>query len=464
MKSLLKKFKFIGAFIGPFLFMHLAFAQFEENYGIMKTLEREMSKMMESAKECVPRKDQLCTGVKFTEAKLIELYKADLKTCKAAIEKRKYKFLSEKEIGNKYPEFTNSTKRAYTLYDEKLVLYKNDEFNRIDCLHELLHLYQHDPGSNWDLAPATRKYVENKFLVHLNKAVTDVENAEKAGDLKSAKNMNQRLQPLIKFIEQWMSLGDWLDEKDVHYFIYIQCAEFKCTDIDSDIALSNLFKLIDYFPAEVAARIRTDAAKLLAQKEEKARLHVTKTWKETSFHTNEISKWLQMSWDELLKMINEKNIKLARVNSAARFKGLQDYIIPEVVLNSLPVIQLQDGKLQRGEAFAKFIPAGEGSTIVLTQISTRTSLVHEYLHYLQYKVNADYARALLEGPRLMPLFMSGKLSRQKYEESTMISNALFAMAEYEVYKTLVEMKDFISPLEHQNNLELLAFYKKKLGR
>lgn len=279
MKSLSKKFKFIGAFIGPFLFVHVSSAHFEDNYQVMKTLEKEMLKMMESAKECVPRKDQLCTGVKFTPEKLKELYKADLPACKTDLVKRSYKFLSEKEIGDRYPEFTNSTKRALTIFDEKLVLFKTNEFNRIDCLHELLHVYQHDPAANWDLAPATRKYVENKFLVHLNKAVVAVEEAEKSGNIKAAKEMNEKLQPFITLLQDWSKLYDWFDEKDIHYFIYSQCAEFKCTELDLDIAVSNLFKLINYFPDETKPKIRTAAAKLLAQKEDKASLHVKKSGK-----------------------------------------------------------------------------------------------------------------------------------------------------------------------------------------
>lgn len=169
-----------------------------------------------------------------------------------------------------------------------------------------------------------------------------------------------------------------------------------------------------------------------------------------------------MSWEDLFTMMKAKKIEFAKVNSNARFKELET--IPEKIFATLPEMshdKLQNSKVASGDAFAKFIP---GNTILVTPITTRTSLVHEYLHYLQFKSNSDYAKALMEGPKLMPLFLTGKISREKYEETTTVNNALFAMGEYEIYKALAEHKAQISSLEHQNNLELLEFYRKKTRR
>jgi hypothetical protein len=468
LKLLLKKFNYKGA-LAPLLilFSQLASAQFHDHLGVLRTLQGEMEKMIVSAQECVPRKDRLCTGSMFDEDRRTNLYKTDLTACIDGIRKNKYKLLSDKEIGTKYPEFTNSTKRAVTLFDEKLVLFKTKEFNRIDCLHELLHIIQHDPTSTWDLAPATRTHVEKKFLNHLGLAVAEVEKAEKSGDVKGALKMNESLQPYIEFMKQFMALDDWFDEKDIHYFIYIQCEELKCTELDKDIAVTNLFKLIQYFPEEAAALIKKDAALLIAQKEEKARVSVEKSWKPTPFNKTDISKWLSLPWEDLLKMVKAKNITVSRVESNVKFTELKDVIIPENLLLSLPLTpkdKLQNSKVSSGDAFAKFLPQKDSNNIILTPISTKSSLVHEYLHYLQFKHSADYAKALLDGQTMLPLFAAGKITREHYEETTMKNNVLFWTAEYEVYKTLIEFKDQVSPLEHLNNLELFKHYKLKLRK
>jgi hypothetical protein len=468
LKSLLPKHNRgpLGALLLGISFPLAASTTFNKHEKSLRELKGQMENVTKAAQECVPRKDQLCTRDNSDKSFLSKIKSYDLKACKYEINKENFKLLSEKEIGNKYPEFTNSTNRALTIYKEKLVLYKTNEFTRIDCLHELLHIYQHASDATGALSPKTLTHLENQFLNYLSLAVQEVEDAEKAGKVKEAQSMTEEIQPHIDFLKRFMSMKDSLLEKDIHYFIYHQCNEFKCTELDSDIALSNLFKLSSYFPTDVAQTIKTDASKLLAKKEEIALQDVKAKWKTTAFKDKEISHLLTLSWTDLINFIREQNIEINKVNNNVTIKELADSVIPQSIFDTIqlaPAELLKNSKVQSGDAFAKFLPTPKKNYIILTSIATRASLVHEYLHYLQFKHNKDYAYALLEGQNLMPRFLSGKITRQFYEEETMKTNVLYWMGEYEVYKTLLNYKGQISPLENQNNQEMYDFYKKKLA-
>ena len=448
------------------LLIHLSPTLFaSDDVETLEKLKSEMTQTIQNAKACIPQKQKLCTGVTFTETSLKNLQQLSLAQCKRELKKLNFTPMAADKNRTLYQGFINSTMRALTLFDEKTVLYKTNQFDRLDCIHELLHVHQHDPNLDRELSPATRKSTEEQFMKHLNLAVIELEKAEREKNTGMVKHLGDKIQSDINFIKSWKEMNSWLDEKDIHYFIYSQCEEFKCTNLDKDIALSNLFKLAAYLPDREANLIKKDASIILKTKEEKAISEMEKLWKKTTFSRDEVQSMLGLSWDQLLKKLLASKMIFFRVGHSIRLKQLDT--IPEDILLKIQIAPphlVNDSKLSNGQAFAKYLPQAKQNLILVTPITTKTSLVHEYLHFLQAKINVAYKNSLRDAPKLMTLFLSGKLSRESYEEKAMLDNALASMGEYEVYQTLAEFKDVIPEIEHQNNVELYSFYKKKLHK
>lgn len=429
--------------------------------------QQKMIALMAKAKECVPSL-QLCTGLNLTEKNWSEVKAYDLSACQKAIESSGFKLLSaDSSLAKaKHGDFVNSTQRAQTIYESKLVLFKPTAFNRIDCLHELVHIWQHQKTLKSELSPHQRQIFEEDFIQDLNRAVSLIEKAEKKNLKTDAQAMSEKLSPLIEFMQSWQALDHWLDEKDVHYLIYSNCDELKCQDVDFDIALTNLYRLKTYFPKTIALQIERKAHEAIRNKEVKAIALVQKEWMQTNFDPSIVEALLQYSWEELFKFLKMKGLKIERAASSTDFKAMKEHVIPSNLFNSLPlatVTSLRNSKLERGEAFAKFLPAGNG-IILVNSMTTKTSIVHEYLHSLQTKTNPLYLEALQEGARVGTDFSTGRLSREVYEEKTLRYNGLIWMGEFEVYQELLKHEKFINQIENLNNRELYQFYQKKLGR
>jgi hypothetical protein len=432
--------------------------------GFMEIKEKMIS-LLSQARECLPQDNKLCTGVSFDKKELANLHRITLQDCKSELLKRGFRLIDDPELSEHHQSFINSTMRAQTLIKEKKVLYKSDNFNRIDCIHELLHVYQHGHELNEELAPRIRSTLTEKFITFLNIALKKVEAAEKDKNLREAKNLGSKVQTEINFIKTWNEMDNWLNEKDVHYFIYSQCDKFECTQLDKEIAISNLYRLSSYLPQKEALQIKNEASLILEAKERKAISEASQLWVPTIFSDDEFHQMSALSWDDLSKSLAVKNIKLLGVNHAYRLKDLE--IIPKEIFSKIPPAPaslIKDSKILTGEAFAKFLPLEEENYILVTPITTKTSLIHEYLHFLQAKTNLRYRRSLQENPQLMNKFLQGQVPREIYEETALLNNALVWMGEYEVYKILIKFKKNIPEIEHLNNQELFEVFEKKLQK
>jgi hypothetical protein len=138
----------------------------------------------------------------------------------------------------------------------------------LTCVHELLHVYQRQPGLVSPLAPQNREVRSQRIVGLLNRVATLIEAREKAGDVTSAKEMMKRLEPVLAQMKLWSSLPDLLDEKDVHGWLWLRCRSggaAYCSLKQLDVALANLWLRRDFIPQEIAAQIVTDGKKLISK-------------------------------------------------------------------------------------------------------------------------------------------------------------------------------------------------------
>lgn len=462
--------KFIFLFLG--VFVQNAFADYKQDINLLKKQKTYIESLMKKAHECLPTvkngDHHLCTGVVIPKNKWVNLKNMDLKTCEEEIIKNGFSILDDSlpRLGQKYPNFISSTLRAETRYQEKLVLFKRQVINRIDCLHELIHIYQHDLKNTADLAPHNRQKLEDNFLKVVNQAIVSVEEAEKSKDIERAKKMGLEVADFITFIGEWKKLDHWLDEKDDHYFIYKNCSDLKCEEIDKDIALANLFNLRMHMPQKIQKEIIAEALNQIKIKQARANSAVKKSWVPFSITDEEIEKMLTMSWKEILVLMKDKGLTFYKVPSPYIIKALKSETISTEDLDTIPDLPKgfveANSKVYSGDAFAKYLNKEGKDYIVLTPMSTRSSVIHEYLHSLQADTNPAYVLALEIGQAFKEKFEKNKISREEYEWEVIKANATVWMGEFEVYERLVKLEKLHIPIERQNNLELYKAYKTKL--
>jgi hypothetical protein len=453
------------------IFSAFTFGEADPVFSQLELEKKTMSTLLLRAYECIPTVENglhtMCTGVTFKTPEWDELKSMSFDQCVQKINTKGYATHFSKTPGflKKYPQFIASTLRAETVHLQKYVLFK-DVANRIDCFHELLHVYQQDPQLENELAPVKRAEREKKFIELLNAGVLKVEALEKEKKIEEAQSLSTLITSYITFIKSWERLNTWLDEKDDHYFIYQNCTELSCTPLDGEIALSNLYLYRNYFPKKQKSEIEIGAMKMIDDKEQKELKSIKDKWKKIPFGETEISGLLGKSWKETLSYLKKKGIKVYKVRNISSFKGFEDYTIPTAEFNKIPDLPKtfvdEGSKLLKGEAFAKYF-CGKKSSIGITSFSTVSSVVHEYLHHLQAINNPEYCTALNQGPQLKMDFEAGKMPRETYETQAIKNNVIFWMAEFEVYEKLLRHPEKISKLEQLNNLELYKKYKMKLG-
>ncbi len=221
------------------------------------SLSKKMLGLIQQAKDCSIKKEgsgvRLCTGI-LIEKKDIDFFKSlDMNRCEQFITQLGYQVydLEKVDITNiskddlkfkeMLSEFNHSTKLAYIDYSLKTVLFKaSAEVG--DCIHEIIHFYQHNRPSRSELYPENRNRLREKLQSQLEKEVIEVENWEKKGDVTKAQELAGKLAPLIQLQREWVKLIDWLDEKEVYEFMFDYYGELGLKEKDFDIAVSNLVR------------------------------------------------------------------------------------------------------------------------------------------------------------------------------------------------------------------------------
>lgn len=83
--------------------------------------------------------------------------------------------------------------------------------------------------------------------------------------------------------------------------------------------------------------------------------------------------------------------------------------------------------------------------------STRGTLIHELLHYYQSQRNSDYCVAVFGQSDVANNLASGKIDRATHDRTLLYYQAINAIAEQEVYSTLVRLEKSFGKMESLNN-------------
>ncbi len=244
---------------------------FEETLSSLGKMQTEMKDLISQAKNCLPHTTkngvEFCTGILIPSSELEKMLALDVKSCQKQIESKGYQsswswpkaLLTKAE----YDSFFNSTKRAETFHEKKTVLFKEGVSNRIDCIHELMHVTQWTQKTKSKLAPPNRRKTSDTYTGLLENGAGAIEGVEKSGNQADAQKMADRLTEKLNTLKEWEQLTDWLDEKEVHYFIYENCGTLTCQLSDKDAALANLWKRREYLPKSYLPELDREAGKVL---------------------------------------------------------------------------------------------------------------------------------------------------------------------------------------------------------
>lgn len=233
----------------------------------MKTHDRSR---LDRARECLPDlKDgriRLCTGVEINLKKFLSF---DFDSCVNEIQHKGYVVTYDNKKAEipveDFDSFVNSTKRAETFHNVKAVAFRVNVANRIDCLHELIHVYQWSSDSKNDLAPPNRAARTEMFQRKLEEGVAEIEKSERAKKTEEAQSRANMLKPYLDHLKEWNALTDWLDEKDAHYVIFSKCSELNCSLTDLDVATANLEKRRRYLPKSFYPKLDQTAKDVLGR-------------------------------------------------------------------------------------------------------------------------------------------------------------------------------------------------------
>ncbi len=221
-------------------------------------LSRKMIGLIQKAKDCAitSKKDSVhfCTGITLSKKDLDFLKGLNERSCKQFIQQMEYTVHNSKDkktlerakkdsaFKEMLDDFEKSTKLAFIDYDLKVVLFKPSA-QVGDCIHEIIHFYQHNRPTDSELSPKVRGELQNKLQALLEKEVEVVASWERKGNKEKATELASQLGPLIQLQKEWIKLVDWLDEKEVYEFMFEYYDDLGLSARDFDIAVSNLVRL-----------------------------------------------------------------------------------------------------------------------------------------------------------------------------------------------------------------------------
>lgn len=415
----------IFSFVLLVLFLSHWSAALALNHGFEMEGAIRIEQDLQQAINCIPQASAngylFCNGLKLNKKQYRTFKKLDLQSCQQQITKQGYKifYKAPEQAKDDFLQFTNSTARALAVHDKTLVFFRSD-VSAIDCLHELLHVYQRSLCSKSRLCPNTRALRSKQILDQLNDGIAKVEEWERKGQKELAKQYADSMQPSLKLYQRFEDTINWLDEKDVHYFIYQHCDELKCSLEDKEVALANLFKLRNYFPARYLSYIRQEAANVVQLKKDLQRQSLLESWKKIdakkqlaidSITPETIMSHFSMPYHEAFWRVMVPQVRLS----------LGEPFIDLAQFSDLPLLSVKEE-----ERFPLInIPDFDGAQFLCSDklkpefvLGTKTSyfsLLREVYTYYAALANPHFCQLMLMLPKLKSDFSNGLVSREFFE-------------------------------------------------
>jgi len=399
-----------------FLFL-ISTSVIASEYKSLSKMRKELNGDLYRAVGCLPKVTKaggasFCSGFSLSKKELENLQSMSFKSCKRLI-KKKFGFHLSQEVQprqlkeEEFSRFMHSTKRAQVYYPEKLVLLKQGT-GRVDCVHELMHLYQYHSKNKSKLSIASRNQKEKKMVLELEAHVKRVALLEKRKKIKEAQKIGKSLQPYIKFLGRYKAMHRWLHEKEIYYFIYKNCEKFKCSVLDKDIALANLYSLRNYFPWRIKDWLISESAKLIKQKELEVYNKVVKDWKPLG----------KIDKKELVIQINSSITDLQNELREDKVFFIKNSLFKEgVICDKGNLIILHKGELDHALVVA--------ATLRKKQLEQNKSLCK---NWPDTRVTAKE-------------FNQGIVTREDYERIVLTSKMAKVLSDMDVYTLLFENQD-----------------------
>lgn len=428
------------------LFLLLVFLPLLATAGMkeLKDLSVKVSLQLKNGRDCIPHFNtsgyQMCGGTQFTTNQLNEIFNLDLLTCKSKITQFGHKIYDPKSntLSKEYADFKESTMRALVLHDKNTVFFKKD-LRSVDCIHELLHIHQRESCNGSKLCPKNRNKTAVKFLSSLNGEIDRITAFEKKGDKKNAKIIADSLKPYISIYGQLVDAINWLDEKDVHFFIYHRCNRLKCTSEDKEIALANLFRFKKYFPSRFNNYIVREAARIIREKENEVLPRVKNDWvKLNSTELKEFSAIKYMSIHKLVEIAKGKGIELKRISLKLKSRPFGVTRFDDKQISTLKFVNLKNEFYAKNLELQKFdgatmVCSSKRRVIILAKGATFEQFLREFYIGLLSKKNNTLCTMFSEKRSITKSFNKGKLDRTLYDTKIIRFKAIKRIASSEFF-------------------------------
>lgn len=394
---------------------------------------------LQHAVNCIPsfsnNSYQFCNGLSLTADQYRDFLSFNLDQCKKKMVKLGHHIWQTTPSNGKdeFSQFVRSTARAQVIHEKKMVFFRKD-IGRIDCLHELLHIYQRQYCGKGELCPLNRQQMSKSILAQLDSAVEKVAQWEKLGKVELAKNYADSMAPGIKLYQRYEDAINWLDEKDVHFFIYQHCKELGCTLEDKEIALANLFKLRSFFPPRYLSYIRQEAADVIESKKKIIEKELLKDWSNLSEAQLKVMDSIApdtiinhfsatLSANETFYKVIAPQVKQSLGSPFVSFDKMNEKVKTLQAENpKYSLLQSSDfDGVQYLCNIEKMPFFAYGSTV------SYFSLLREYYTYYSAVNNPRYCQLMLELPKLRSDFSQSLVSREFYENK-LLESMIFQFA------------------------------------
>lgn len=390
---------------------------------------------------------------------------SDLKDCRARIAKLDFKVIDAEKSKLENKEFYYSTKKALIDYDKKFVYFK-ETTKLADCAHELIHLYQYHSKNSSSLSE--RRKLNKEIRKLLNAEVDELAKLEEAGEMDQVMNRSREIQSKINQVQSFNEHVEGLDEIEAYLYVYRHCNKLNCTNIDQQIALSNLYKRASFLKSDQQKLLQTSVNKILDQKRKVAFKKAKGKWQGSEYYS-EVKETYAKSFKELIKFIEKSGIKVLRINNESdfNFKFILSETIPLEEYQKLKVVQTTDleligEKILKGLAYGKFVCHEQRRFIIINRLASKATLVHEYLHFLQAQKFNEYCGVDYKQYLIKSEFDKGKIGLDEYERNILYLQAINDLAEYDIYSQMNKIIDLFEKYERLNISENFKRYSLKL--
>lgn len=421
------------------IFSFLVLSQATASESFMLKDQEVLEAQLQQAINCIPvikNSDyHFCNGLMLSKNQYREFLSLNIEQCKNKMMSFGHRIwqTSPNNAKDEFLQFVHSTARAQVIHDKKIVFFRK-EINRIDCLHELLHIYQRQYCHDSNLCPLKRQQESKSILAQLDSGVEKVAQWEKLGKVELAKKYADSMEPAIKFYQRYEDAINWLDEKDVHFFIYQHCKQLGCSLEDKEIALANLFKLRSFFPPRYLSYIRQEASDVIESKKQVIEKNLLSSWIDLT--DSQLKAMNSISPDTILNQfsatISVKETFLKVIAPQVKQSLGAPFLVFEKVNDKVKILQadnptyslLQSSDFDGVQFLCnrdKMPSFAYGSTV------SYFSMLREYYTYYASLNNPRYCQLMLELPKLRSDFSQSLVSREFYENK-LLESMIFQFA------------------------------------